>query len=175
MSIWWIVAGRQISEFVDRLKTSEISLNAIHRITYEGRGDGGTLAIDSQPFGLAPLNPHVGTNKENELALAKAGKVFAFGAMRSTENYTLAAEPQGGDRASLSARDSFLPWLNLKFVTNHLPVLQRHRYSQLIWRKPNGAKLEMLWRSEPRFDPDAAPSNYEVDALIRIDISNGPR
>jgi hypothetical protein len=176
MLLVWVFDGRQSSSFVDRFKMAKVESIAIHSISYEGSGDGGTLMIDAtHPLDLAPLNPHVGTNKENELALANAGKVFAFGTMRSAENSRLVAEAQAGDTASLALYESFLPWPNLKFMTNHLPVLQRHRYRQLIWTKANGAKLEMLWQFEEHFDPDMAPPDYEIAPLIRVEISNASR
>ncbi len=70
-------------------------------------------------------------------------------------------------------------------MTGHSPSWKQHRYYQLIWKKPSGAKLEMLWRYEQYFYPgDGWGSGfmtcqgfhaYEGDVhsstgLIRVDI-----
>ena len=79
MSILWIVAGRRISEFVDQSTIAEGQSSSVHSISYQGTGEGGELEIRDPPgrlnLSLAPLNPHIGTDKENQLALANAGKV----------------------------------------------------------------------------------------------------
>ena len=41
MSILWVIAGRQISMFVDQLKMAEVKSDSIQSIGYEGTGDGG--------------------------------------------------------------------------------------------------------------------------------------
>jgi len=39
-------------------------------------------------------------------------------------------------------------------MTGHSPSWKRHIYYQVIWTKPSGANLEMLWRYEQYFYPD---------------------
>src|SRR5437016_9364060 len=85
MSILWIFAGRQISEFVDQFKTTQLDSVSVQKIGYEGSGDGGFLILDGRRLNLSPLNPHVGSSKGNELAIAYAGKVFAFGPMGAAD------------------------------------------------------------------------------------------
>ena len=161
MSILWVFAGRQISSFVDRFKMAKIESTAIHSISYEGTGDGGTLIIDDHRLALVPLNPHVGSTKENELALASAGKVFAFGPLRLSE--PLAADVESSDTALLTRQRSYLAWPS--FNGERL-VWNRAEYYKLIWNKQNAAKLEMLWPVD---------SATKATSLIRIDISNAAR
>lgn len=159
MSILWIVAGRQISSFVDQFKMAEVESIAIHSISYAGTGNGGALLLDDHRLTLNPIDPHVGSTRDNELALAYAGKVFAFGSLHSSEQ--LAADLPKGDTASFATRRSFLAWPNLN--QPGAPQFCRNIYYQLVWTKQNGAKLEMLW---------SVDSGRSL-TLIRIDISNG--
>ena len=161
MSILWLFAGRQISEFADRIKMAEIESKPLRSISYEGTGEGGTLVIDNVRFGLAPLNPHVGTSKENLLAIANGGKVFAFGPPRSPDS--LSADLPSGDNASLVMRQSCFPRLN--FETSP-PRLVRNSYRELTWNKASGEKLEMQWAVDVENNPTR---------LIRIEISGASR
>src|SRR5260370_39734403 len=122
MSIVWVFAARQISMFVDRFKTAELNSLPIHSISYRGTEDGGGFLIDDHQFtpDLNPLNPHIGSSKDNELALAYGGKVFAFGQLHSSNG--LAADVAKGDNASFFTRCRYLYWRRLsRRMTPHLP------------------------------------------------------
>jgi hypothetical protein len=164
MSILWIFDGRQISIFVDQFKTAEVTSQSLQSIGYEGSGDGGTLIINDHRLALAPLNPHVGSTKENALALASAGKVFRFGPLRASDKDLLACDISSGDNASLVQRRSYIKWPN--FYEGAKPHLNHNRYFEFVCKKNNGAKLTMWW---------AVDSKTYITSLIRIDISNaGP-
>ena len=164
LSILWIAAGRQIAGGVDRFRTAELESRPIDLITYQGSGDGGTLITAGHRFDLAPLNPHFGSTKDDQLALANAGKVFVFGPLRVHEADALAADIQKPQVAFLSVRRSYIPWLS--FDRGAKPHLNRSSYFRFSSRKPDGAKLEMIWSMhEAQFPAD----------LIRIDISNPSR
>jgi hypothetical protein len=191
MSIFWAFAGRQISSFVDGYKTIETASSPIegitlHGISVEGREAVGVLLVDdpSAPVDStaravlrlelmmpSAQSPHVGTTKNGEAALSFAGRVFTFSPLLSGETDEMIESMSIGrpptDKASISLRQSVLGWLeplNLNFMTGKSPSWKRHHYYQLIWKKPNGAKLEMLWSV-----------NENKNALIRIDISNPAR
>src|ERR1700746_339724 len=84
----WILGGRQLSLFIDRLGTIEIASVPIHSITYEGSGTGGWLTVNDAHLSLDDINPKIslsiGSTKDNQFALASGGKVFGFGPLRST-------------------------------------------------------------------------------------------
>src|SRR5213594_1238406 len=84
----WIFRGREISSFIDRYWTVETQSVPIHSIAYEGSGAGGIFICDGVSFSLSDLGPgvslSVGSTKDNQLALASGGKVFAFGPLKST-------------------------------------------------------------------------------------------
>src|SRR5205823_14819740 len=78
----WIFAGRQISLFLDRFGTIEITSARINSIVYEGRGTGGILHVNDVAVRLNDRNGpslNIGTSQNGQLGLAYGGKVFAFG------------------------------------------------------------------------------------------------
>jgi hypothetical protein len=154
----WIFGGRQISLSLDRFGTIEMTSARINSIAYEGSGTGGILHINDLGLSLNDRNgptPSVGTTKNDQLALADRGNVFAFGPVR-TETEKLATVPPAGDDAFIEIRRSVLNWptpFEVNFMTGHSPSWKRHLYYRLLWKKPSGANLEMLWRYEQYFYP----------------------
>jgi len=130
----------------------------INSIAYEGSGTGGSLRINDLRLSLNDRNgptPSLGTTKSDQFALAELGKVFPFGSARA-EAENLVAVPPAGDDASIQIRRSVLSWptpFDFNFMTGHSPSWKRHLYYRLLWKKPSGAKLEMLWRYEQYFYP----------------------
>ena len=156
--VTWIFEGRQISLFLDRFVTIEMTSARINSIVYNGRGTGGTLRVNDLELSLNDRNdpaPSIGTTKNDQLGLANGGKVFAFGPVRSEEE-NLATVPPAGDDAFIEIRRSVLSWptpFEINFMTGHSPSWKRHLYYRLLWKKPSSAKLEMLWRYEQYFYP----------------------
>jgi hypothetical protein len=152
----WIFGGRQISLSLDRFGTIEMTSARVNSIRYEGSGTGGILYVNDLALSLNDKNgpaPNIGTTKNDQLGLANGGKVFAFGPARS-EAENLAVLPSASDEAVIEIRRSILSWptpFDLNFMTGHSPLWKRHLYYRLLWKKPSGAKLEMLWRYEQYF------------------------
>ena len=183
----WIFAGRQLSLFMDRFGTIETTSARIDSIAYEGSGTGGVLCINDLALSLNETNgltPNIGMTKDDQLALAVGGKVFAFGPLSSPADSAddhLAATLQAGDDASLTIRRSVLNWptpFDFNFMTGQSPSWKRHIYYRLLWNKPSGAKLEMLWRYEQYFYPgNGWASGFMTregsTGLIGVDISLG--
>jgi hypothetical protein len=158
VSAAWIFGGRQISLFVDRYRTIQTASERINSISYEGSGTGGILRVNDLALSLNDTNgpsPNFGSTKDDQLALAAGGKVFAFGPPRS-EAENLVASPPAGDDASLTIQHSILSWptsFDFNFMTGQAPSWKRHIYYRLLWKKPSGAALQMLWRYEQYFYP----------------------
>jgi hypothetical protein len=183
----WIFGGRQLSLFMDRFGTIETTSTRINSIAYEGSGTGGVLRINDLALSLNETNgltPNIGTTKDDQLALAAGGKVFAFGPLSSPADSAddhLAATLQAGDDASLTIRRSVLNWptpFDFNFMTGQSPSWKRHIYYRLLWNKPSGAKLEMLWRYEQYFYPgngwaSAFMTREGSTGLIGVDITLG--
>jgi hypothetical protein len=168
VSILWVVAGRQISSFVDRFKMVEATSIPVEAVSYQGSGDGGTLMVNvSEDMGssldLAPLNPHIGSSKDDQLAIAYGGKVFAFGGLRSSKNDAFAADVPKGS-TTLFIKQSLFVWPSFNYQP--MVALNRNHYYEFISIKSDGSKLRMLWS----FDPSSASTN-----LIRIEITNAAR
>jgi hypothetical protein len=180
LSATWIFAGRQLSLFVDRFGTIETASSRINSVVYEGSGTGGVLRINDLALSLNDRNgptPNVGTTKNGQLGLADNGKVFAFGPPRS-EAENLASVPPQGDDAFVQIRRSILSWptpFDFNFMTGHSPSWKRHLYYRVLWKKPSGAKLEMLWRYEQYFYADNGwasgfMTRQGSTGLVRLDI-----
>ena len=185
LSALWIFRGRQVSLFIDRFRTIEISSARISAIAYEGSGSGGVLIANDLKLSLnhptPNLSPSIGTTKDNQFALASGGKVFAFGPLTSAGENTgdrLATAPPAGDDASIVVRRSVLNWptpFDFNFMTGQSPSWKRHIYYQLHWKKSSGAALEMLWRYEQYFYPgNGWASGFMTrdgsTGLIRVEI-----
>ncbi len=158
----WILGGRQISMFIDRFETIEITSVPIHSVAYEGSGTGGWLTVNDVHLSLDDIiNPKmalsIGSTKDNQFAVASGGKVFALGPLKSTtENGGdyLAVVPRPGDEAFLVTRHSTLSWptpFEFNFMTGHSPSWKRHMYYELRWKKTSGATLDAIWRYEQPF------------------------
>jgi hypothetical protein len=186
----WIFWGRQLSLFIDRFGTTEIASAPIRSIAYEGSGTGGWLTVNDLHLSLDDANPKIapslGSTKDNQFALASAGKVFAFGPLTSSRENGgdyLATAPKTGDGAFVVTRHSALSWptpFDFNFITGHSPSWKRHMYYQLLWKKTSGATLDMLWRYEQSlYGKGLSPGNgwdsgFTVHegstGLIRVDI-----
>ena len=176
----WIFGGRQLSLFLDRFWTIETASSRINSVVYEGSGTGGILHINDLALSLNGRNgptPNVGTAKDGQLALADTGKVFAFGPPRSGAENLATAPPQGDD-SFIQIRRSILSWptpFDFNFMSGHSPSWKRHLYYRVLWTKPSGAQLQMLWRYEQYFYPgNGWASGFMTregsTGLIRLDI-----
>ena len=177
----WIFGGRQISLFLDRFGTIEMTSARINSLAYEGSGTGGILRVNDLGLSLNDRNgptPNIGTTKNDQLGLANGGKVFAFGPAQS-EAENLAVVPPAGDDAFIEIRRSILSWptpFDFNFMTGQSPSWKRHLYYRLVWKKPPGTKLEMLWRYEQYFYPvngwaSGFMTHEGSTGLIQLDIS----
>jgi len=178
----WIFYGHQISLLLDRFGTIEMSSTRINSLAYQGNGTGGILHVNDFGLSLNDRNgpaPSIGTTKNDQLALADRGKVFAFGPVR-TEAENLATVPPAGDDASIEIRRSILNWptpFEINFMSGHSPSWKRHLYYRVRWKKSSGATLEMLWRYEQYFYPgngwaSGFMTRQGSTGLIQVEIKN---
>jgi hypothetical protein len=187
MSILWLWRGRDLSMLVDRFELIETRSQPIKTITYEGNGAGGILHVEDLDLSLNQVElgtatPSIGTTKDDQLALSFGGKVFPFGPTQSGTGNLVAATPSG-DVATISIQHSPISWPNffeINFMTGKSPKWKRNIYQKLVWKKPNGAKLEMLWRYEQYFYredrwTEAFVTRPGSTGLIQIDISTATR
>ena len=182
----WLWRGRDLSILVDRGYRIETSSRPIKNISYEGSGTGGVLHVGDVALSLNEVEfggaqPSIGTTKDNQLAISLNGRVFPFGPLSESGNLAAAVMPD--DSAVVSIEHSALAWPNffeMNFMTGNSPKWKRHIYQNLTWTKPNGAKLEMVWRYEQYYYQqdrwtDALMTRPGATGLIRVEISNASR
>lgn len=188
MAIAWLMSTRQVSMLADRYGTIESDSSPIKSFAYEGNGTGGTLIVNDLRLSIDSTDPkiakpHIGTDKENHLALSFGEKVFAFGPVPATPgggDEILATTPMPEDKTTLSVRHSAISWsepFQFNFMTGQTPTRKRHVYYQILWTKASGAKLEMLWRYEQHFSPENDWGSGFITregetGLIRVEISS---
>lgn len=181
----WLWRGRDLSTLADRFRRIETSSRPISAIIYDGSGTGGILHVDDvdlslNEVGLGGATPSMGTTKDGQLALSFAGKVFPFGPVQGDK---LAAKLSDGDAAKISIEHSVVAWPNffeINFMSGNSPKWKRHIYQRLIWKKANGARLEMLWRYEQFYYAgngwtDALMTRPGSTGLIRIETRDASR
>ena len=187
----WIFWGRQISLFIDRFGTIEVASTKISSLSYEGNGTAGWFTVNSDVHLILDeiipkITLNIGSTKDNQLAVASGGKVFAFGPLSSASDNggdNLATAPQAGDEALLITRHSTLSWptpFDINFMTGHSPSWKRYIYYELRWTKSTGVSLDMLWRYQQlfygkQFAPDNGWDNGfgtrpGSNGLIRVEI-----
>src|SRR4029450_14048893 len=81
-----IFGDRQISLFLDRFGTIEMTSARINSLAYEGSGTGGLLHVNDLGLSLNDQNgptPSIGTTKNHPLGRTNRGNVLACGTARS--------------------------------------------------------------------------------------------
>jgi hypothetical protein len=186
LTVLWLWRGRDLSIFIDRFYLIETTSHPIKNIVYDGTGTGGILHADDIDLSLnggeLAGSPNIGTTVQNQLALSFSGKVFAFGPL-SPETNKLASEKPAEDVATILVQHSAIPWPNFfetNFMTGNSPKWKRNIYRTMRWKKPNRAKLEMVWRYEQFYYAqdhwvDALMIRPGASGLIRVEISNAAR
>ena len=182
----WLWRGRDFTMLVDQLHLIETSSRPIKTISYEGSGTGGQIHIEDLALSLNEVElggaqPSIGTTKDNQLALSFDGKVFPFGPISGSDN--LAATVPSDDIAVVKFQRSVTSWPNffeVNYMTGNSPKWKRNTYQRLSWKKPGGAKLEMVWRYEQYFYQqdhwvEALMTRPGATGLIRVDISTSAR
>ena len=183
----WLWRGRELTLLVDLIATTETSSRSVDAISYDGTGNDGTLQVGDLALSLNEVQlsvgrPNIGTTKDGELAISFAGKVFPFGRV-PVETQQLRADRAPEDVATISISHSIVPWPNffeINWMTGNSPKWKRNVYQSLIWKKPTGAKLEMVWRYEQFFYEnngwsEALMTRPGASGLIRVEISGASR
>ncbi len=182
LAIAWLWAGRQITSLLDRFITLRLGSLPVSPLKY----DVGDLVIgqlrmtfgstDNQRSSLCLCS-----DSRNQVILKAGARSFTLGLRtnpidpKGRPDIDFVAAP--GDELSLTARRSVVGWPTPfeYHIMIRSPRWKRYVYCRLVWKKPDGAKLEMLWRYEQEYyrpggwtDP-LMMWNWHT-GLIRIDI-----
>jgi hypothetical protein len=186
----WLLTAHRLSLLIDRAFTipvasapsTPVGWNGVylqfsdHILDLEGPGPGylpvATVTVDAQ--NRLSLAAH-GQN----LMLGSRAGVLPTGETPPSPIPAYAAQP--GDVASLTLTRSWLSWpvFETDFMTGNAPSWKRDLYYRLSWKKPSGARLDMLWRFEQGYYPQygwLAPSETEdgLTGLIDAQITPAP-
>ncbi len=157
-------AGRSISRFADRVATTrERTLTAIQFAAVNGEAGtprGGSLTVDEQEMSNAQLDfmafpLQFQPNANHQLTLSSGGKSFLLGPLVSADRDATTGvlvyrfSPEAGDEVSFTIERSVFPWptpFQMNFMTGApTATWGRALYYRLRWKKPTGARLEMVW------------------------------
>ncbi len=178
----WVAGARSLSMWLDRLHTVEIAAQPIMRLGVED-ANRGMLQVNDLPMSAAkpdysPYPMEMKVNLERQFVVETANQAIALGRVDASLGGSrgLAIKPAPGDKARLQIDRSMLSWptpLAINFMTGHSPSWKRHLYYRLVWEKPDGGRLEMVWRYEQYYYGDWASgfmTRAGTTGLIRVDI-----
>ncbi|MBA3651397.1 MAG: hypothetical protein H0W66_07970, partial [Chthoniobacterales bacterium] len=145
----WMAGARPLSMMLDRLHTVEIESQAITRLGVVD-AERGMLQVNELPMSTAtpeyrPYPMEMKLNPARQFVAQKLGHAIVLGRV----DESLGVNPPAGDKARLRIERSMLSWptpLAINFMTGHSPSWKRHLYYRLTWEKPDGGRLEMVWR-----------------------------
>jgi hypothetical protein len=155
LGIIWLCAGRYLTLFVDRFTTVSVESERVDNLVYDGGGFRvGELSmtfgsIDNQRFDLT-----LTSDASNMVVLTSAGRSFTLGPRTNPVDPSGRPEiyfiPERGDELSFTAGRSVLSWPTPFdfYILMRTPWWKRYVYYRLVWKKPSGATLAMLWRYE---------------------------
>jgi hypothetical protein len=174
--IAWVAGARSLSMLLDRLHTVEIDSRPIVRLDVEG-ADHGMLQVNDLPMSTAkpdysPYPMKMKVDPDGQFVVETARRAIALGRVDGS----LGIKPEPGDKARFQIERGILSWptpFDLNFMTGQSPSWKRHLYYRLVWEKPDGGRLEMVWRYE-QYYYDNWTSGFMTRAgttgLIRVDI-----
>lgn len=180
--IAWVFEARPLSLLLDRVHTVQIDCQPVTQLGIED-ASGGMLRINDLPMNTAmpnysPYPMAMKVDPKREFVVQYGDHAIVLGPVDDSlgEGRGGAIKPGPGDKARFCVERGMLSWptpLEINFMTGHSPSWKRHLYYRLVWEKPNGGRLEMVWRYEQYFY-DQWASGFMTRAgttgLIRVDI-----
>jgi hypothetical protein len=180
--IAWVAGARSLSLLLDRLHTVEIVSQPIVQLGVEDTNRG-MLQVNDLPMSTAmpdysPYPMEMKVDPDRRFVVQSANHAIALGRVDDSlgEGRGPGIKPDPGDKAQFHIERSILSWptpFDINFMTGHSPSWKRHLYHRLVWEKPDGGRLEMLWRYEQYFYDDWASgfmTRAGTTGLIRVDI-----
>jgi hypothetical protein len=180
--IAWVAGARSLSMLLDRLHTVEIDSRPIEQLGVED-ANRGRLQVNDLPMSTAtpdygPYPMEMKVDAERQLVVEAAHHAIALGRVGESlgRGRGLGVTPGPGDKARFQIERSMLSWptpLAINFMSGHSPSWKRHLYYRLVWEKPDGGRLEMVWRYEQYYYDNWASgfmTRAGTTGLIRVDI-----
>jgi hypothetical protein len=160
--IWWLAAGSSLIALVDRLTTVTVDSVTPVQFSYD---EGHDATPETPQFYVGdrqrPTSAwHVVQRPIGRLSLDLVGRSFVFGvltacASRGGDKRYYEFQAESGDVVRLTRRESRFPWprpFEINWLGGPAARWGRYVYFELVWRKPNGDVLDVVWRDEKRFE-----------------------
>jgi hypothetical protein len=187
LAVAWVLAGRQFTLLVDRFVTIGTRSLPVSPLEYDGGGF--LIGQFSMTFGaLDNLRSKLALcpDSANRVVLSVRGQSFSLGPRTNPVDPSGRPEldfvPEPGDKVTFTRSRSAVPWptpFEYNFMSRS-PRWKRYVYYRLLWKKPSGARLEMLWRYEQHYytpggwDQPVMRWNFRT-GLLRVIISGKTR
>lgn len=156
----WLFGARPLALVVDRFYTAPLSSLPVSPLAYSldtlWIGD---LSLSLSPA-VRPIDVRMYCDPGNRVILSSGGRLFVLGQCTRrmpARTGEFQFVPASGDDVSLVVSRSMISWptpFEINFMTGAAPSWKRDLYYRLIWKKPSGAELTMLWRFEQGFYHD---------------------
>jgi hypothetical protein len=156
----WLFGARPLALVVDRFYTAPLSSLPVSPLAYSldtlWIGD---LSLSLSPA-VRPIDVRMYCDPGNRVILSSGGRLFVLGQCTRrmpARTGEFQFVPDSGDDVSLIVSRSIISWptpFEINFMTGAAPSWKRDLYYRLIWKKPSGAQLTMLWRFEQGFYHD---------------------
>lgn len=176
VGIVWLSAGRSVTEFADRFITVDVpvaKIDGVENLGGEIRAAGLTLTFGG--LNNLPLDLRLHCNSANMALLKSGGHSFVLGPLTIPPDGSgrpdFSFVPGRGDEVSLAARRSLVGWPTPFEYTIMVqsPSWKRYVYYRLVWKKPSGATLIMLWR----YEQDYFKGRGWIEPLMMWDFHTG--
>lgn len=170
----WVWMGSQASSLLDRFFTVPIAELPLRDME---------LSIGQFSNGhrrwLLPADMGVVPDAAHRVTVSVNGRCFTFGPIHSGRSAMPGAYfrfiPDAGDVVSLTQRRSALAWptpFHFSIMGGSYASWRRHSYYRLEWKKVSGATLEMVWRDEQVFFPQAGWTDGNLLMAPRVTIGS---
>ena len=156
----WIIGARPLSSLVDWVHVVQVDSQPVTELGIDDVS-GGIIRTNSFPMNIEmpdnrPFPMMMATDAQGRFGVTINDRLIALGSVADSAEggRGRVVRPEPGDHATFSISRSFISWptpFDFNFMSGHSPSSKRHMYYRLLWRKPDGIELEMLWRYEQYF------------------------
>jgi hypothetical protein len=174
--VGWVAGLRPLSMALDRLHTAVIDSRPLTRLGVADSNQGmlqvNELSLSTATLEYRPYPMEMKIDPAREFVVQTPGHAIVLGRLGDS----FGIKPAVGDKARFQIEHSIMSWptpLAMNFMTGYSPSWKRHVYYRLSWEKPDGARLEMVWRYEQWFYENWSSGFMTTPAstgLIRVDI-----
>ncbi len=154
--VLWYVAARPLALATESVSAEVLATPHIDKIGWNGT----YLRLNDRIRGLTGSNDvailQLSVDSAHRLVATAGGRTIELGAQSPVplpdDNETIPAfAPDPGDRITFTqtrGRIAWPSWFATNYMTGNTPSWKRFVTDRLVWTKPSGATLTLLWRYE---------------------------